>query len=108
MASVIYPSNYYTVSGTHQSASLSVLGRIKDRILVRRLADVLPLLPPSGGCLRSAPAMALCSPRSERRVPARLFALDLRFARLAKRSGDGHQVSRHCSSSSLPSGDPVT
>jgi hypothetical protein len=42
MARVIYPCNYYTVSGAHHSAFLSILGRIKDRVLVRRLEHVLP------------------------------------------------------------------
>jgi SAM-dependent methyltransferase len=81
MASVIYPSNYYTVSGTHQSASLSVLGRIKDRILVRRLAHVLPLLPPSGRVLEiGAGDGSLLAALRKARPDARLFALDLRFA----------------------------
>ena len=81
MAPVIYPSNYYTVSGTHHTASLSLLGRMKDRVLVRRLARVLPLLPPSGQVLEigAGDGSLLLALRSAR-PDVKLYALDLRFA----------------------------
>jgi 2-polyprenyl-3-methyl-5-hydroxy-6-metoxy-1,4-benzoquinol methylase len=88
-ASVIYPSNYYTVSGVHQSAFLSVLGRIKDRILIHRLANVLASLPFSGQVLeigtgdgsllvalrRARPGLRLCGV-DLRFTPARVKALE--------------------------------
>lgn len=81
MAAVIYPSNYYTVSGAHQSASLSVLGRIKDRVLVRRLADVLSFLPESGQVLEiGAGDGSLLLALRRARPDIKLYALDLRFA----------------------------
>jgi SAM-dependent methyltransferase len=81
MAHVIYPPNYYTVSGAHHSAVLSVLGRIKDRVLVRRLAQVLPRLPASGQVLEiGAGDGSLLLALRKARPDARLLALDLRFA----------------------------
>lgn len=92
MANVIYPSNYYTVSGSHQSASLSMLGHIKDRVLLRRLAPVLAFLPPSAQVLEiGAGDGSLLLALRRARPDIKLYALDLRFApdrvRLLKTAG---------------------
>lgn len=80
MAAAIYPGHYYTVSGAHRSASLSVLGRIKDRVLLRRLRQVLPALPNNGRVLEvgAGDGSLLMALRSVRRDLS-LYALDLRF-----------------------------
>lgn len=81
MASVIYPANYYTVSGAHQSAFLSVLGRIKDRVLVRRLRNVLGFLPESGTVMEiGAGDGSLLLALRRARPDISIYALDLRFA----------------------------
>jgi SAM-dependent methyltransferase len=80
-AGVIYPLNYYTTSGLHQSAFLSVLGHIKDRVLLRRLANVLPSLPLSGQVLEiGAGDGSLLVALRKARPRLRLYGLDLRFA----------------------------
>jgi SAM-dependent methyltransferase len=80
-AGAIYPSNYYTVSGVHQSAFLSLLGRIKDRVLIRRLSHALPSLPSSGQVLEiGAGDGSLLIALRTARPDLRLVALDLRFA----------------------------
>jgi len=80
-ADVIYPSNYYTTSGVHQSAFLSLLGRIKDRVLLRRLTNVLPSLPSSGQVLEiGAGDGSLLIALRKGRPRLRLYGLDLRFA----------------------------
>ena len=81
MAGAIYPAHYYTVSGAHRSASLSLLGRIKDRVLVRRLGHVLPTLPSGGRVLEiGAGDGSLLVALRTARPDASLYALDLRFA----------------------------
>ena len=81
MAAAIYPAHYYTVSGSHRSASLSLLGRIKDRVVLRRLRHVLPSLRQGGRVLEiGAGDGALLLALRATRPDADLHALDLRFA----------------------------
>jgi SAM-dependent methyltransferase len=86
-AGVIYPPTYYTVSGVHQSAFLSALGRIKNRVLIRRLANVLPSLPLSGQVLEiGAGDGSLLVALRKARPGLRLYALDLRFAQARRQA----------------------
>ncbi len=44
-AGLIYPKEYYTLSGAHVSGAMSLLGRIKDIVVRSRIAGLLDKLP---------------------------------------------------------------
>ena len=50
-ASMIYPPTYYTISGAHRSGALSLLGRVKDVVVTRRMRALLQDIPPGARVL---------------------------------------------------------
>jgi 2-polyprenyl-3-methyl-5-hydroxy-6-metoxy-1,4-benzoquinol methylase len=80
-ASAIYPSNYYALSGAHRTGALSVLGRIKDVVVGRRVRTLVAALPSGGrlmepGCGDGSLLRAIRRARPD----LHLTALDLQFS----------------------------
>ena len=80
-APVIYPKNYYAVAGAHKKQAWSVLGRVKDTVVGRRIEKLVMDLPPDSsileaGCGDGSLLMAL----RKRRPDLRLSGLDLQIS----------------------------
>lgn len=52
-APLIYPKTYYAVSGAHHRHARSVLGRVKDAVVGRRIGKLVKDLPPNASILEA-------------------------------------------------------
>ena len=74
----IYPSNYYTLDGSHQTGRFHFMGALKDAVVVRRLKGLLRTVPTGGqvvdlGCGDGALLLAIRRVRPD----TRLIGVDL-------------------------------
>jgi SAM-dependent methyltransferase len=80
-AAAIYPRTYYAYSGAHRTGAFSLLGRIKDLVVSRRVRSLVASVPPGGrlleaGCGDGSLLIAIRRGRAD----IRLTGLDLHFS----------------------------
>ncbi len=92
-ARAIYPQNYYAFAGAHRTGALSVLGRIKDIVVSRRIRAMVGALPPGGRVLEAGcgDGSLLISIRAVR-PDLKLAGLDLQFSADTRRLLREHDI----------------